>query len=235
MAIFAISDLHLSFGCDKPMNVFSNKWDNYTDKMQKVWNTIVSDDDLVIIPGDISWATYIDDATDDFAYIHSLKGKKLLLKGNHDYWWTTISKMDAFLEKNGFDSISILKNTAFMYGDTAICGTRGWTIPSADTPPDNENVKIYERERQRLILSLEDAKSKRAKKIICAMHYPPIENDCIRKGFTDILNEYNVSECLYGHLHAAAHKSALIGVHGGINLRLVSCDYLDFIPLLIEK
>ncbi len=235
MAIFAISDLHLSFGCDKPMNVFSSKWDNYTDKMQNVWNTIVGDDDLVIVPGDISWATYIDDATDDFAYIHSLNGKKLLLKGNHDYWWTTIAKMDAFLDKNGFDSISILKNTAYMYGETAICGTRGWTIPSPDAPPDSENVRMYERERQRLILSLEDAKSKRAKKIICALHYPPFENDSINKGFMDILGEYKVSECLFGHLHAAAHNSAPSGDCDGIKLHLVSCDYLDFAPLLIEK
>ncbi len=235
MSIFAISDLHLSFGCDKPMNVFGSKWDNYTDRMQKIWNSIVKDDDLVIIPGDISWATYIEDAAADFQYINSLKGRKLLLKGNHDYWWTTLSKMDAFLESNGFDTISILKNTAFIYENTAICGTRGWIIPSPDSPQDSENVKIYERERQRLILSLEDAKSKRAKNIICALHYPPVENDGLREGFTDILKEYNVSECLFGHLHAAAHKSAPTGIQNGINLRLVSCDFLDFTPLLIQK
>lgn len=232
MAIFAISDLHLAMSCDKPMNIFSSKWDNYTDKMRDSWNKIVTDDDYVIIPGDISWATYIEDATLDFEYIHSLNGKKLISKGNHDYWWTTLNKMNVFLESNGFDSIAILKNTSYMIGDTAICGTRGWTIPASTA---GEDARIFEREKQRLILSLEDAKAKKAKNIICAMHYPPIEKSSENSDFLEIMKAYGVSRCIYGHLHGIAHNTAPIGVFSDIRLQLVSCDYLNFVPLLIEK
>lgn len=231
MAIFAISDLHLSTTCDKPMNVFSSKWDNYTDKMRENWNKIVSENDYVIIPGDISWATYLEDAVTDFAYIHSLNGKKLISKGNHDYWWTTLNKMNLFLNGNGFDSISIMKNTAYMIGDTAICGTRGWIIPSSAV---GEDAKIFEREKQRLILSLEDASAMGAKNIICAMHYPPVSKEMGNSEFLDIMNAYGVKRCIYGHLHGISHASAPIGVFSGIKLQLVSCDYLNFIPMLIE-
>ena len=231
MAIFAISDLHLSTTCDKPMNVFSSKWDNYTDKMRENWNKIVSENEYVIIPGDISWATYLEDAVTDFSYIHSLNGKKLISKGNHDYWWTTLNKMNLFLNENGFDSISIMKNTAYMIGDTAICGTRGWIIPSSAV---GEDAKIFEREKQRLILSLEDASAMGAKNIICAMHYPPVSKESENSEFLDIMNAYGVKRCIYGHLHGISHASAPIGVFSGIKLQLVSCDYLNFIPMLIE-
>ena len=231
MAIFAISDLHLSTTCDKPMNVFSSKWDNYTEKMRENWNKIVSENDYVIIPGDISWATYLEDAVTDFAYIHSLNGKKLISKGNHDYWWTTLNKMNLFLNENGFDSISIMKNTAYMIGDTAICGTRGWIIPSSAV---GEDAKIFEREKQRLILSLEDASAMGAKNIICAMHYPPVSKESENSEFLDIMNAYGVKRCIYGHLHGISHASAPIGIFSGIKLQLVSCDYLNFIPMLIE-
>lgn len=231
MAIFAISDLHLSTTCDKPMNVFSSKWDNYTDKMRENWNKIVSENDYVIIPGDISWATYLEDAVTDFEYIHSLNGKKLISKGNHDYWWTTLNKMNLFLNENGFDSISIMKNTAYMIGDTAICGTRGWIIPSSAV---GEDAKIFEREKQRLILSLEDASAMGAKNIICALHYPPVSKESENSEFLDIMNAYGVKRCIYGHLHGISHASAPIGIFSGIKLQLVSCDYLNFIPMLIE-
>lgn len=233
MSIFAISDLHLSLSGDKPMSIFGGKWENYTDRMRQNWNRIVSENDIVIIPGDISWATYIDDAAADFEYINSLNGKKLLLKGNHDYWWTTLKKMDTFLEANGLNTIEIINNTAVMCGDTAVCGTRGWTIPAVNST--SEDVKIFEREKQRLILSLEDAKRKRAKRILAAMHYPPLEKEGARSDFLDIMKEYGVEECVFGHLHAAAHKAAPVGVYSGVKLRLVSCDYLDFVPALIER
>lgn len=230
MSIFAISDLHLSMNCDKPMNVFGAKWDDYTDKMKENWNKIVTADDYVIIPGDISWATYIEDAVLDFEYINSLNGKKLILKGNHDYWWATLNKMNAFLESNHFDSISILKNNAFLIGDIAICGTRGWVIPSSSA---SEDARIFEREKQRLILSLEDAKKRGAKNIICALHYPPIDKDSCDSDFIEILKAYGVKKCIFGHLHSAAHAFAPIGDFSGVNLKLVSCDYLNFTPALI--
>ncbi len=232
MAIFAISDLHLSLGGDKPMDVFGSKWSNYTEKMEKVWNSIVTDDDVVIIPGDISWATYINDAVTDFNYINSLKGKKLILKGNHDYWWTTLNKMNAFLEENNFDTIKILQNTAYLYDNVAICGTRGWTIPPLNS--DGENKKIFEREKQRLILSLENAKALKPEKIIVAMHFPPLDKSAETSDFLEILKAYDVSECIFGHLHDSAHSSAPTGEYGGIKLRLVSCDYLNFTPILLR-
>ncbi len=232
MAIFAISDLHLSMGCDKPMDIFGSKWSNYTDRMRENWNKIVTDDDYVIIPGDISWATYINDAKADFEYINSLNGKKLISKGNHDYWWTTLNKMNGFLQENNFDSIAILQNKACLIDDTAICATRGWIIPSPSSC--GEDAKIFEREKQRLILSLEDAKAQHAQKIICALHYPPID-DTGRTDFIDIMKEYGVSECIFGHLHGNAHKGAPVGDYSGIKLRLVSCDYLNFTPILIKR
>ena len=232
MAIFAISDLHLSFNCDKPMEVFGNKWENYTERMKDNWNKIVGNTDTVIIPGDISWATYIEDAVCDFEYINNLNGKKLIFKGNHDYWWTTSKKMDLFLEKNGFNTISIIQNKSVIIEDTAICGTRGWTVPASLL---SEDGKIFERERQRLVLSLEDAKSKNAKKIIAAIHYPPCSDIPNEFGFTDILKAYNVSECVFGHLHGNSHIAAPSGTIDGIKMHLVSCDYLGFTPLLINR
>ena len=233
MAIFAISDLHLSLGGDKPMDVFGSKWEDYTEKMKSRWNSIITDEDIVVIPGDISWATYIDDAVFDFEYINSLNGRKLILKGNHDYWWTTQNKMRLFLERNNFDTIEILQNSAYFYNGTAVCGTRGWTIPSAESKSDDR--KIFEREKQRLILSLESAKALKPNEIIVAMHYPPIDKNNINSDFLNIMKEYKVSECVFGHLHAAAHAHAPVGIYDNIKLRLVSCDYLNFTPILINR
>lgn len=233
MSIFAISDLHLSLSTDKPMDVFGNKWDNYEDKMKEKWNKIVTDDDLVIIPGDISWAMYLEDTKADFKYIDSLKGQKLLLRGNHDYWWTTLNKMEKYVEENEFKTINFLKNTAYKWGDTAICGTRGWTINYSDVP--SEDKKIYDRERQRLILSLENAKSLGVKNIISALHFPPIDKEGISRGFMDILEAYGVSRCVYGHLHGDGYKNATFGEINGVKLNLVSCDFLDFTPFLLEN
>ena len=233
MAIFAISDLHLSLGGDKPMDVFGSKWEDYTEKMKSRWNSIISDEDIVVIPGGISWATYIDDAVCDFEYINSQNGRKLILKGNHDYWWTTQKKMRLFLERNDFDTIEILQNTAYLYNGTAICGTRGWTIPSAESKSDDR--KIFEREKQRLILSLESAKALKPNEIIVAMHYPPIDKNNINSDFLNIMKEYKVSECVFGHLHSAAHAHAPVGTYDNIKLRLVSCDYLNFTPILINR
>ena len=231
MSLFTISDLHLPLGINKPMDIFGSEWDNYVEKLHNNWQAIVGDDDLVILPGDFSWASYLDEAKKDFEFLDNLNGKKVILKGNHDYWWTTLNKMNLFLNENGFDSISIMKNTAYMIGDTAICGTRGWIIPSSAV---GEDAKIFEREKQRLILSLEDASAMGAKNIICAMHYPPVSKESENSEFLDIMNAYGVKRCIYGHLHGISHASAPIGVFSGIKLQLVSCDYLNFIPMLIE-
>lgn len=233
MAIFAISDLHLSLNGEKPMEVFGSHWDNYTERMEEHWNRVVRDEDLVLIPGDISWAMYLEDTIEDFTYLNRLHGQKLLLRGNHDYWWTTLSKMEKFVEEQGFKTLHFLKNTAFMWGDTAICGTRGWTVP--DPKSIGEDRKIYDRERQRLLLSLEAAKSLNPNRILTAMHFPPLEREELSSGFLEIMSEYGVDECIFGHLHAAAHKSAPQGLIAGIKMRLVACDYLNFTPCLIER
>ncbi len=231
MSIFAISDLHLPLGKDKPMDIFGGRWENYIEKLEKNWKSIVSEKDLVLIPGDISWATYLDDAFADLKFIHDLPGRKVILKGNHDYWWSTLNKLKKFIEEHKFTSIDFIQNTAYVWENTAIAGTRGWNIPNAQTGA--EDRKIFEREKQRLILSLEDAKSKKAEKIVVAMHYPPIEQNMINLDFLEIMKAYDVRVCIYGHLHAAAQKFAPVGVFEGISLRLVSCDYLNFMPILI--
>ena len=230
MSIFAISDLHLSLGCDKPMDVFGSKWSNYTERMYRAWNSIVSDDDLVIVPGDISWAMYIDDAVADFEYIHSLKGRKLLLKGNHDYWWATTSKMNKFLSEHSFDSIDVIRNNAYLYGNTAICGTRGWNFPSSDS----KDKRIFEREKQRLVLSLEAAKATGAEEILVAMHYPPIDKPVSAPIFEHNEGIWRKPMYLWAFTRRGSRECA-VGDYLGINLKLVSCDYLNFIPLLIKK
>lgn len=231
MAIFAVSDLHLPLGVDKPMNVFGSKWDNYVEKLKENWQKIVKPEDIVIMPGDISWATYLEDSVADFEYINSLNGKKVILKGNHDYWWTTMNKLSIFMAEHKFSTIEFVHNTAVMYGETAICGTRGWNI--AHDNSSDEDKKIFMREKQRMILSLEDAKRKKAKDIIVAMHYPPVEKDGLNRDFIEIMKEYGVKKCVYGHLHAAAQNFACQGDVDGVKLTLVSCDYLNFIPKLI--
>lgn len=231
MALFAISDLHLSFGTDKPMNIFGSKWEGYTEKLFLSWQSKVKPEDIVIIPGDISWATYIEDAYKDFEFINSLNGTKIFLKGNHDYWWTTLSKMEKFLKDSNFNSIKILNNGAFLYKDTAICGTRGWL--GAPEGAASENRRIFERERIRLVLSLEEAKKLNPKDILVALHYPPVSED--KNDFMDILKEYGVKRCIYGHLHGASLKNAPKGDIEGVEIIPVSGDYINFDPLFLEN
>ncbi len=231
MALFAISDLHLSFGTDKPMNIFGARWESYTERLQENWQSKVKKEDVVIISGDISWATYIEDAYEDFKFIEALNGTKIFLKGNHDYWWTTISKMEKYLKENNFKTIKILNNTAFLYNNIAICGTRGWNSVPENSQSDDK--KIFDRERIRLVLSLESAKALNPEKIVVAMHYPPISED--GNDFFDILKEYKVSRCVYGHLHGPSHEKAVTGELDGIKIDLISGDYINFDPLFLEN
>lgn len=231
MAIYALADLHLSFGTDKPMDVFGEKWENYTQKIQDNWQRIVSDDDLVIIPGDVSWATYIEDAYEDFKFINNLPGKKVIIKGNHDYWWTTLKKMEEFLGNNHFDSIKILNNTAIAFENAAICGTRGWSVQENN---DEFDEKIIDRERKRLILTLEEGVKLKKERLIVGIHYPPFDRHGEENGFLEIMRNYNVDLCVYGHLHSYAHKNAVEGDIDGISLKLVAADFVDFMPVLVK-
>ena len=230
MAIYALADLHLSFGTDKPMDVFGDAWGDYTKKIEENWQSIVSDDDLVIIPGDVSWATYIEDAYEDFKFINRLNGKKVILKGNHDYWWTTLSKMNKFLNENKFNSITILNNNAIEFENAAICGTRGWWYKDGQSEDDE---KILDRERKRLVLALEDAVKLKKERIIVGLHYPPVCIDSPNRDFLDIMKQYNVETCVYGHLHSFSQKNAVTGQFDGVNLKLVAGDYVNFMPILV--
>ncbi len=221
MSLFAISDLHLSFAADKPMDVFGGLWENYEERLLKNWNKIIKSEDVIILCGDNSWATYLSDAKADFEFINNLPGSKILSKGNHDYWWTTLKKMNDFCSVNKFDTISFLQNNHFMYNDIAICGTRGWAL----TPSNREDEKIYNRELERLTLSLEAARVSKPKEIVAALHFPPDEK------FRRLLGKYNVKTCIYGHLHGSAQKNAITDIKNGIKYRLVACDYLQFNPL----
>lgn len=229
MALYAISDLHLPIGVDKPMDIFGSKWKNYVGRLEENWKNIVTDNDAVVINGDISWAMYLDESIPDFAFIDSLPGRKIISKGNHDYWWTTMSKLNKFLEENKFNSIEFMQNNAIMYKNIAICGTRGWSyLGNGEAGEDDK--KIYERELGRLELSINDAKRYNPERIIVFFHFPPINTDLMETGFSKILKENGIDLCLYGHLHNAIRQNIVEGEHDGIKYMLVSCDYRDFMP-----
>ncbi len=233
MAIFTIADLHLALGIDKPMDIFGGRWSNYMEKLKNNWISAVKEEDSVIVPGDISWATYIDNAYEDFKYIDSLPGKKIISKGNHDYWWTTASKLNKYLDENNFKTISFMHNNAFSIEDVAICGTRGWKCPGEDDFKKDDD-KIYKREITRLELSIKSAEIIPHKKKLVFMHYPPVTTKSQTSGFIDIMKQYNITDCFFGHLHGEGIKGAIEGEYQGINLKLISADHLDFMPILVS-
>ena len=228
MSIYVIADLHLSFSVDKPMDVFGNNWEYHADKIKRNWIEKVKPGDTVILPGDFSWATYLDESKQDFEYLNSLPGKKILLKGNHDYWWNTVSKMKKFLNENNFDNIDFLYNNSYLIENKIIVGTRGWI-----TNLKNKNdIKILKRENLRLEMSIKDGIQKYGddKEIIAFIHYPPFYKEAVSEDidFIKTLNKYNIKKCYYGHLHGDSHKEAIEGLVNGIEYKLISSDFLDF-------
>lgn len=224
MAIYAIADLHLSFNTNKPMNVFG--WIDYEEKIKNDWLERVNNNDIVMLPGDFSWEIKLQNTYKDFSFINELPGTKILLKGNHDLWWTTLKSMREFLKQNEFSNIDFLYNNSYEYDGKILAGTRGWDI-KADTDQDK---KIIIREVRRLENSILNGIKKYGenKEIIAFMHYPPIERGNTNNEFTKVLQKYNVKTCIYGHLHGEAHKYAIEGNIDGINYKLVSCDYTNF-------
>lgn len=228
MSLFVIGDLHLSLSVDKPMDIFGEQWINHQEKIKKNWIEIIKEDDVILIPGDISWAMNMKDATIDLEWIHNLPGKKILLRGNHDYWWGSVSKMNEL-----FEDIRFLQNNYFIYKNFAICGTRGWICPNGHKFTQHDE-KIYERELHRLKLSLDAAIKNGYKDIIVMTHYPPTNDQLEASGFTQIYETYGVKKVVYGHLHGIdSFKSGLNGEYKGVDYSLASCDYLDFKPLKI--
>lgn len=232
MSIFAIADLHLALGKDKPMDIFGGRWSNYMEKLKNNWQSIIEENDSVIIPGDISWATYLDNAFPDFEFIEALPGRKIISKGNHDYWWTTASKLNKYLEANNFRTISFMHNNAFTIEGKAICGTRGWKCPGEDDFRKDDE-KIFKREVERLELSIKAAQVSEQGEKLVFMHYPPVTVKSQSTEFIDIMRKYEITKCYYGHLHGEGIKGAIEGEYQGIELRLISADYLNFMPINI--
>lgn len=227
MSLFAIGDTHLSLGTDKPMDIFRG-WDNYTEKLKNRWCSVVSEKDTVVINGDISWAMKLENCVNDFKFLHELPGQKILLKGNHDYWWNTMNKMNVFLKENAFSSISILFNNSFRFGNYSVCGTRGWFYDSPET-----DKKVVLRERQRLIRSIESAESNCEP--IVFLHYPPVYDDKVCEELYGVLVEYKIKRCYFGHIHGETTGRYDNFERDGIRFSLISSDRLNFWPKLIEK
>lgn len=230
MAIYVIGDLHLSFGVDKPMDIFGNNWLNHAERIKENWLAKVKDEDTVILPGDFSWATYLDEAYKDFEFLNSLPGRKILLRGNHDYWWETLSKMNKYLKENNFENIEFIYNTSALVEEKIIVGTRGWTTVNYN---QEENQKMLKRETARLKLSIEDGIKKfgEDKEIIAFIHYPPFFKETVSEeiDFIKLLKKYpQIKRCYYAHLHSSAHREAIEGNIDGIEYKLVSSDYLNF-------
>lgn len=223
MSLYAIGDLHFSTAVNKPMNIFGDNWENHEKKIIDSWNSKVNKNDTVLIVGDTSWGINMDEATFDLDIIHNLPGKKIYVKGNHDYWWTTVAKLNKL-----YEDMSFLQNNFYSYNEYAICGTRGWICPN-DVKFTEDDEKIYKREAHRLKLSLDAAKKAGFEKIIVITHYPPTNDKLEPSLFTDIYEEYKVEKVIYGHLHGKeSFKMGLEGIREGVEYKLVSCDYVDF-------
>ena len=226
MALYAMGDTHLSLASGKPMDVFGGGWMGYVDRLREGFHAAVSPGDTVVICGDISWGMSLEEARADFAFLDALPGeRKLLLKGNHDYWWTTASKMKAFFQENGFSTLDILHNNCHLYGETALCGTRGWFY---EEDRGEHSAKIFNRELIRLEASLKAA-GEREK--LCLLHYPPLYQGYRCQEIIDLLERYGVTLCCYGHLHGGSHRLAVTGRQGSVEYRLVAADYVGFTPV----
>lgn len=227
MALYAIGDLHLCLGAQKPMDIFGGAWVGYMDKLKQGFSS-VKEEDTTILLGDLSWALGLQEAKKDFAWINQIPGRKIILKGNHDYWWSTAAKFYKFCDENGFSDQFILNNNHYEYGNWAICGTRGWFFEEERSNQRDE--KVFKRELIRLETSLRSAGDKNK---MVFLHYPPRYKGYECGEILDLLKQYGVRRCFYGHLHGASHGLALEGQWDGIEYKLVSADRLGFNPFLV--
>ena len=231
MKLFAIADLHLDGGAGKPMDVFGSHWANHRERIFASWQQSVAPDDCVLIPGDICWAMYFADAYEDLMALSALNGTKILIRGNHDYWWSSLTQMREKLP----DNIRLIQNDSVDMGGFVVCGSRGWLLPS-DAEFKQADRKIYERELIRLELSLRSVRRNDVP-IICMMHYPPVGADGAETEFSKLMQKYGVSLCLYGHLHGRSCDGAFNGSCSGVEFRLCSADSLGFeiMPVELER
>ena len=227
MALYAIGDLHLCRGAPKPMDIFGGAWVGYMDKLKEGLSCITSEDTTVLL-GDLSWALGLEEAGADFEFINRILGRKIILKGNHDYWWSTASKFYKYCQINGFENMHILNNNHYEYGDIAICGTRGWFFEEERS--SDHDGKVFRRELQRLETSLISAGDKMK---YVFLHYPPRYKGYECKEILDLLKKYEVRRCFYGHLHGPSHALAMEGLWDGVEFRLVAADKLNFRPFTV--
>ena len=226
MNLFTIADLHLPLGADKPMDIFGG-WDNYVTRIETNWKHLVKNDDTVVIGGDISWAISLKQATADFAFINSLPGQKIILKGNHDFWWSTVTKINQFLNENHFDTIKILHNNCYSDGKIGICGTRGWLYDGTG----EKDKKIISRECGRLETSINYALKNGVQPIVF-LHYPPVYGEFIAEEIVDILERYQIKNVYYGHIHGYAAANT-VSEYNNIKMKMVSSDQVGFTPVFI--
>ena len=231
MALYTIGDPHLSCGVEKPMDVFGGVWRGYQAKLERALAGLLCEGDLLVVAGDFSWGMSLQQALPDFQFLDRFPGQKVLLKGNHDYWWETVSKMKKFFQENAINSLLFLHNNCIFYKDTALCGTRGWFYDPSDATAGDE--KVFKRELIRLEASLRAAGDTPEK--ICFLHYPPVFKNAEVKPITDLLKAYGVSRCYYGHLHGDSLKGAFGGERDGIIYRNISADNTGFEPVIIKK
>lgn len=226
MSLYVFGDPHLSFGVDKPMNIFGG-WDNHVERMERSWRELIADDDTVVLAGDISWAMKLEEALPDFRFLDSLPGRKLILKGNHDYWWDTKTKIERFFLENDITTMSLLFNNAYRIGDVAVCGTRGWFY-DAQTEQDG---KVLNREVGRLRMSIEEALKLGGEPVVF-LHYPPVFAGKECPEIMNVLLEYGIRYCYYGHVHGRkAGTLATVGEYKGIEFKLIACDQTGFRPI----
>ena len=232
MSIYAIGDTHLSFSVEKPMSIFPG-WEDHVSRLEKNWRALVGEDDTVVIAGDVSWALKLEEVRADLEFLNSLPGKKLIMKGNHDYWWQTKKKLDEFIEENGFSTLRILFNNAYEIENSVICGSRGWFFD--DEGPDAK--KVLNREAGRLKMSIEAALNitEDRERIIAFLHYPPVTLLEKCDEIMNVLKTYGIKRCYYGHLHGPSLRGAVNDEVDGIRFELISADHLRFCPRLIEK
>lgn len=228
MALYAIGDLHLCLGAPKPMDIFGGAWVGYMDKL-KAGMSVITPEDTTVLLGDLSWSLDLPNAKADFEWIcGNIPGRKIILKGNHDYWWSTAAKFEKFCKENGFENLFLLNNNAFEYEDFAICGTRGWFFEEERSGQHDE--KVFKRELIRLEASLKAAGEKRK---MVFLHYPPKYKGYECPEILELLEKYEVRRCFYGHLHGGSHKLAMEGRWDGVEYRLVAADYLNFKPYTV--
>ena len=226
MALYVLGDPHLSFRSQKPMDIFGGAWNGYVDKLREGLS-ILREEDTIVLAGDISWGMSLEESTEDFAFLDAFPGRKLIVKGNHDYWWTTANKTYRFWEEHGFKTLNLLHNNCYEYGGYALCGTRGWFL---DEDKNGHNQKVFNRELLRLETSLKAAGEKPK---LVFLHYPPLYQGYSCPEILNLLEQYQVRACYYGHLHGGSHRLALEGMHSSVDYHLVAGDYLGFYPLKI--